>query len=105
MKETIKQLEKEIEEIEKDYLDWKEHSYLSIEDYVCEHIDDNDEYLELKTKLQTLKDVCEEIKRKIIFIESDDYKMQGDNKYDEVNRMRTINCLKSLLKKFQGEEE
>ena len=72
-KKLIENLRKDIKELERNYQDWKEHGYHSIEDYVCEHIDNNDEYLELKAKLSStilvnnncLEDVGNEVEREL----------------------------------------
>ena len=87
MKETIKQLEKEIEKHK-----WKDGNINVV-------VKDIIDLFVKKAKLQTLKDVCEEIKELI----------ENGNKCPSCQR-EEYKCIDScdlleLLKKFQGEEE
>ena len=95
MKETIKQLEKEIKywnDIEKQIdncpkEDYKEFTRL-------ERLWINCPLDELKTKLRTLQEVCKEIKKVKNPYPSDVFLM----------RIARSNLQEDLLKKFQGEE-
>jgi len=85
MKQTIKQLEKEIEE-------YKTSGYPNYE-Y-------DDDYIKLKTKLQTLKEVCKEIKKMI-----DNYK-ELNKKYPKNQTFVDMwSALFLLEQRLQGEQE
>jgi len=100
---NIKQLEKEIEEEEKIFgtLDVdaqkrvrKDFNRVTKSErlFIIEN---------LKAKLQTLKDVCEEIK-KLRFTEKGDFwNWEGQMSYSKNSKQLS----EELLKKFQGEEE
>ena len=98
MKETIKQLEKEVKKLEKKDLG-KE---VPLKKEVVEHINLTLEHCKLDTKLQTLKNVCEEIKRKIK--EHKDWQEEFPEK-DNIHLV-SVGCVKTLeelLNKFQGD--
>lgn len=81
---TTTQLKKEIEE-ECKIMGWDYKEFMSFGSE-----DDSESEMKadfLKTKLQTLQNVCEEIKKDLLF--------------EEVN----IENIEELLKKFQGEEK
>ena len=99
MKETIKQIEKEIEKMNKTS---------SLKKFIFTKVDgvhyvskDVNEILELKAKLQTLQEVCEEIKGIIISLKIA-RTCKGINLKENDAQ---IHVLKELLKKFKGEEE
>ena len=95
MKETIKQLEKEIEKSKK----CKMCIQLN-EDFGT----DCPKHMESKTKLQTLKDVCEEI-NEIDFEDLIERHTWYPDDLDSPRQIKVEQIKEELLKKFQGEEE
>ncbi len=119
MKETIKELEKEIKEIEKKDLG----KDIPLKKEVVEHINLTLEYCGLKAKLQTLQKVCREIQfafnicsNSMLDIVKEkprdnntprDWEQRIDELillYSSLNGLSNNEAKEELLEKFKGEE-